>query len=409
MSDEQTELSFDVVVVGGGVIGCAIARQLAISKPTRSIALLEKEQTLAYHTSGRNSGVIHSGFNQTPGTLKAKFCVEGNSILRAFCGTKGVRFEKCGTLVVSQRSEDQRVIRELERRGRLNGVPGVGIIDRVELSRLEPNVAGAEALYSPTGSIVDSRGLVYAIAREAEEHSAEIITGAEVISLREAGGEVIVSTTKGELACKLLVNCAGLHADRIARMLDLSRRYKIIPLKGQYYRLRREKSGLIRSMVYPPPNLEFPFLGVHFTKRVNGDVILGPNATLVGGREGYSFGDYDPLEILEMVSFPGFLRASLNPKFVKLILGELYTSARRSRFMKLARALVPTVGKDDFTKDTAGIRAQLLSDRGELLDDFLIEWGEHSIHVLNAISPGMTCSIPFAGYVVQQAEDRGYL
>ncbi len=402
-------MRFDVVIVGGGVIGCAIAQQLAISRPTVRIALLEKEETLAYHTSGRNSGVIHSGFNQTPGTLKAKFCVEGNSALRAFSKGNGVRFEKCGTLVVSRTNDDRRVIRELERRGRLNGVPGVRIIDQSELSRLEPNVAGVEALYSPTGSVVDSRGLVYAIAREAEQRNAKIITGVEVISLREAGSDVIVSTTKGELACNLLVNCAGLHADRIARMLDLSRRHKVIPLKGQYYRLRREKSGLIRSMVYPPPNLEFPFLGVHFTKRVNGDVILGPNATLVGGREGYSVGDYDPLEVLEMLSFPGFLRASLNPKFVKLILGELYTSARRSRFIKLARELVPTVAKEDFTKDTAGIRAQLLSDRGELLDDFLIEWGENSIHVLNAISPGMTCSIPFAGYVVQQAEDRGYL
>jgi len=401
-------MRFDVLVVGGGVIGCAILRHIAISKRGAKVALLEKEKTLAYHTSGRNSGVIHSGFNQAPGTLKAKFCVEGSSRLRAFCKSRGVPFEVCGTLVASKSAEDGRVIRELERRGRLNGVPGVRIVDQRELSRLEPHVEGTEALYSPTGSIVDSRGLVHAIAREAEQRDAEIITGVEVTSIRESGREIEVSTTKGEISCGLLVNCAGLYADRIARMLGLSRRHRVIPLKGQYYRLKSEKRSLIHSMVYPPPNLEFPFLGVHFTKRVNGDVILGPNASLVGGREGYSVLDYDPSEILEMVTFPGFLRASFNPKFVRLLLGELYTSASKSRFVKLAKELVPVVRKEDFMKETAGIRAQLLSDRGELCEDFLVEWGERSIHVLNAVSPGMTCSLPFAEFVVRQAEERGY-
>ncbi len=209
--------------------------------------------------------------------------------------------------------------------------------------------------------------------------------------------------------CRLLINCAGLHADRIARMVGLSRRYSIVPFKGQYYRLRDKKKGLVRSMVYPPPDLEFPFLGVHFTKRVNGDILIGPNATLVGGREGYSITGYSVKDSLEMVSFPGFIRASINPRFAKLVLRELYTSASRRRFVELARELVPLVDEGDIVADTAGIRAQLLNDRGELVDDFVLEWGHSSIHVLNSVSPGMTCAMPFAEYVVGQAEERGYL
>jgi L-2-hydroxyglutarate oxidase len=402
-------LNFDVLIVGGGIIGCAVARQLVTSNSGLNVGLLEKERTLAFHTSGRNSGVIHSGFNQAPGTLKAKFCVDGNARLRAYCRAKGVEFEECGTLVVSRSDRERRVIQELERRGRTNGVPGLKIIDREELSRLEPNVAPGEALCSPTGCIVDSRGLVFAIAREVEERGAELIKGVRVVSLREEKGGVRVVTTAGEMDCKLLINCAGLHADRIARMLGLSRRYSIVPFRGQYYRLRDEKRGVIRSMVYPPPDLEFPFLGVHLTKRVNGDVLIGPNATLVGGREGYSITGYSVKDSFEMVSFPGFLKAALNPRFAKLVLRELYTSASRKRFVDLAKGLVPLIDEGDIVADTAGIRAQLLNDRGNLVDDFVLECGRSSIHVLNSVSPGMTCAMPFAEYVVRQAWDRGYL
>ena len=402
-------MNFDVLIVGGGVIGCAVARQLATSYPGLHVGLVEKERSLASHTSGRNSGVIHSGFNQAPGTLKARFCVAGNAGLRAYCRERGVGFEECGTLVISRNDNEGRVIGELERRGRINGVPGLRIIDREELSRLEPNVVSGEALYSPTGSIVDSRRLVFAIASEAEERGAKLMTEVRVGSLHEGESGVKVSTTAGEIDCKLLINCAGLHADRIARMVGLSRRYTIVPFRGQYYKLREEKKGLVRSMVYPPPDLEFPFLGVHFTKRVNGDVLIGPNATLVGGREGYSIAGYSAKDSLEMVSFPGFIRASLNPRFAKLVLRELYTSASKRRFVELARKLIPLVGEGDIVADTTGIRAQLLTDRGQLVDDFVLEWGRSSIHVLNSVSPGMTCAMPFAEYVVGQARDRGYL
>ena len=402
-------MNFDVLIVGGGIVGCAVARQLVTSNPGLHVGLVEKERSLACHTSGRNSGVIHSGFNQAPGTLKAKFCVDGNARLRAYCRSRGVKFEECGTLVLSRTEGERRVIRELERRGGLNGVPGLRIIDREELSRLEPNVVSAEALFSPTGSIVDSRGLVFSIAREAEERGAELIMGVKVVSLQVASPRVRVSTTAGDMECGILINCAGLHADRIAKMVGLSRRYSIVPFKGQYYRLRAERKGLIRSMVYPPPDLEFPFLGVHLTKRVNGDIILGPNATLVGGREGYSIARYSVGDSLAMASFPGFIRASLNPRFARLVLGELHASASKKRFVERARELVPLIDEGDLVLDTAGIRAQLLNYRGELVDDFVLEWGHSSIHVLNSVSPGMTCAMPFAEYVVGQAIDRGYL
>jgi len=408
-AERGCRLNFDVIIVGGGIIGCAVARQLIISNSGLRVGLVEKERSLACHTSGRNSGVIHSGFNQAPGTLKAKFCVEGNARLRAFCRARGVEFEECGTFVISRTDSEARVIRELERRGRINGVPGLRIIDREELLRHEPNVASAEALYSATGSIVDSRGLVFAIATEAEERGAKLLKGVRVVSLHEGKSGVKVTTTAGDMECGLLINCAGLHADRIAKMVGLSRRYSIVPFKGQYYRLRDERKGLIRSMVYPPPDLEFPFLGVHLTKRVNGDIILGPNATLVGGREGYSIARYSVGDSLAMASFPGFIRASLNPRFARLVLGELHASTSKKRFVERARELVPLIDEGDLVLDTAGIRAQLLNDRGELVDDFVLEWGHSSIHVLNSVSPGMTCAMPFAEYVVGQAIDRGYL
>jgi L-2-hydroxyglutarate oxidase LhgO len=403
------ERRFDIIIVGGGVIGCAMARHFSMSAPNRSIALLEKEDVLAAHTSGRNSGVIHAGFNQKPTSLKAKFCVEGNRRLRAYCSNRRVKFEQCGTVVVAKNDAELGILEELEGRGMMNGTPGLRIVDQTGLHEVEPNASGEWALLAPTGSIVDSSGLVKAMAIEASSHGAKILTGLKVVACAETSEGITVRTKTGVFSCNLLINCGGLYADKIASMVGLAKNYRIIPFKGQYYRLKENLQGIIKSMIYPAPNLEFPFLGVHLTKRVNGNVILGPNAVIAPGREAYSLSNANPKEIFDMVAFPGLLRGATNIKFLKLILRELQIAMSKRRFLDLARALVPAISGNNVVIDTAGIRAQLMNTRGELVEDFLIEWGKHSIHILNSVSPGMTCSMPFADYVFNEAETRGYL
>jgi L-2-hydroxyglutarate oxidase len=400
---------FDIIIVGGGVIGCAMARHFSKFAPKRSIAVLEKEDFLAAHTSGRNSGVIHAGFNQKPGTLKAGFCVEGNKRVRAYCTRRGVKIDQCGTVVVARNETEYGILRELEKRGTSNRVPGIRLADAAGLREIEPNASGECALFAPTGSIVDSVGLVKAMAMDASSQGTRILTGSKVMACAETAEGMTVKTKTDVFSCDLLLNCSGLYADKIAKMVGFAKNYCIIPFKGQYYRLKENMRGVIKSMIYPPPNLEFPFLGVHLTKRVNGDIILGPNAVLAPGREAYSLGNANPSEVLEMLAYPGFLRGATNTKFLKLVLEEFLIAASKKRFLDLARTLVPTIGENDVVVDTAGIRAQLMNTRGELIEDFLVEWGNHSIHVLNSVSPGMTCSMPFAEYVFNEAQSRGYL
>lgn len=401
---------FDIIVIGGGVIGTAVARELSRKVGgRRKIGLVEKESSLGYHTSGRNSGVLHSGFNQKPGSLKARFCVEGNRRLRSYCLEKGIPIQKCGTLVVATQESERAVLREIERRGEANGVPGMSIVDARGLSQFEPHARGVEALHSPTGSIVDSRGIVLSFARDAEEGGARVLLATEVLGIRRGGGRITLVTSAGNLTCGLLFNAAGLYADRIARQLGHARGYSIVPFRGQYFRLRGERAGLVRSMIYPAPNLEFPFLGVHFTRRVDGGVILGPNAVMSGGRESYTSSEFNIGEIVQAISFPGLLKAALNRRFRSMALDEMITAWSRGRFLRLANRLVPEVRAEDLAPDIAGIRAQLMTLRGELVDDFVVEWGEDSVHILNSVSPGMTSSMPFAEFVVRDAIGKGYL
>jgi L-2-hydroxyglutarate oxidase LhgO len=401
---------YDVLIIGGGVIGTAIARQFGITLGAGvKVAIVEKEASFAYHTSGRNSGVVHSGINQTPGSLKAKFCVEGNRKLRQYAKAKGIPLEECGTVVLAKDKNEQHVIRELYRRGRTNGVPGLEILDARALSVIEPHANAVEALHSPTGSITDSRWLVRSFAGDAKALGVSVFLGTRVREFKAENGGLTVETNNGEIGCRLLVNAGGLYADKIARKLGHSRRYSIVPFRGQYFKLTKEKRVLVRGMIYPSPNLEFPFLGVHFTKRTDGSVILGPNAVLAGGREAYTPSDFSVRETLQALTFPGLIRAAFNPVFIRMAASEFHTAWDVTRFISLAKQLVPEVESGDLLMDTSGIRAQLMSTKGKLVDDFVIEWGEDSVHILNSVSPGMTCSLPFADYVVAQAVERGYV
>lgn len=390
------------IVVGAGVMGSAVAREL-IQRKCGSVIVLEKEKKPAQHTSGRNSGVIHSGFNPKPGTLKAKFCIEGNKKLKEFCLSKNIAMLETGTLVVAQKENEFPVIEELLRRGKENGAPGICIIEKAELQKKEPNVEGLKALFSPSGGITSGKDVTNALVEEAQSLGAEFFFEQNVTQISPSTKRLTVTTSKETYKCEYLINCAGLYADEVAHLISVGMTYSIVPFRGEYFQIIPEKKDIINTMVYPVPNLQFPFLGVHWTKTITGDAIIGPNATLAMGKESYSFFDIHFKDAFNMVTQNKFWRMWKNPEFRKVAIDQAQVSLSKKRFVSEAKKLVPNVELSDFVTGKRGNRAQLINQEGKLVDDILIERGEKSIHVLNAVSPGFTCSIPFAAYVVDEA------
>lgn len=391
--------TWDFVIVGGGIVGCSIARQIKRSHPEKSIVLLEKEGKVGAHTSSRNSGVIHSGINQKPGSLKAKLVVRGSRLLKDFCRERGIPMKEVGTLVVARNDKESETLRELQRRGQANGAPDVQILTKDQLKRIEPYVGGKEALLSPYGGIVDSAKLVQGIAEDGVKNGVSLVLNSEVKKIVDKNNSLIIETPKSTYQAKFLVNCAGLYADKIAWMMDVGRDYTLVPLRGDYYRIRPERAYLVNSMIYPPPDLEMPFLGVHLTRRTDDSVIIGPNAMLALGREKYRDASINWLEVLRMLTDIRFVRLISDLGFLKIALHELKLSMSRKAFLKAAQELVPSLVEDDLIQDQSGIRAQLLDRKGHMVDDFLFDKTDKSFHVLNAVSPGMTCAFAFAEYV----------
>lgn len=388
MSDGK---KYEFVIIGAGIIGSSIARELAM-RGMGPVAVCEKEHELGIHASGRNSGVLHSGINQKPGSLKARMCVEGNRRARAFCKEHGVRLEECGTLVVSRSRREEETLGLLIEMGREAGVEGLRIMDREELAEREPAVTGEKALISPNGSIVDSGALVRAVARDAKAKGAEYFLGAEVTGI--SGGTVI--TRKGDFRAAHVINCAGLYTDRIARMAGAGRGYRIIPFRGEYMELH---NCVVNSMVYQVPDLRYPFLGVHLTKTVAGEVLAGPTAMLALGRESYDK-QIRPAETLGMLASVNFWRLVSSAEFLRLVAHNGRISFFDRAFLAEIRTLAPQVRMEDIKPYRSGIRAQMVDSRGRMVDDMLVEFREGSTHILNAVSPGMTAALAFAGYVV---------
>lgn len=395
--------SYDVVIVGAGVIGCAIARSLS-SKYRGNFAIIEKERSVGEHASSRNSGVIHSGFYYKPGSLKARFSVEGNRRLRDYCPSANVPLKTVGTLVIALNHEDHNILEELHRRGRDNGVHGLTIIGRDDLRRLEPHVAGYEALYSPTGAIINSRSLVTSLADDSLRNGVDLLLGIELESINERERTIAISTNRGEIRTHNLINCAGLNADRVAKEMGVGSGYAIIPFRGEYQELIANKSHLLNSMVYPTPDLERPFLGIHLTKTINGRVIAGPNAVLAPGREAYRNRDINLKDMMQMLLFSGFSKMVMNNS--RIGLEELHASISKSEFVRKVRQLLPIIANHDLIRSKSGIRAQLVDRFGNFVDDLVVESTDRSIHILNAVSPGMTCSLPFADYVVNMIDEK---
>ncbi len=397
---------FDIGIIGAGIVGCALAKYISeITK--KSVVVFDKERAIASHASSRNSGVLHSGFNQKPGTLKAKFCVEGNRILRDYCIKRGLDIMVSGTMVVARNDKETKVLEVLKSRGDENGVPGLRILSSDEMREKEPNAVGVAALYSPTGAIVNSLQLANSFAEDARRRGVLFALGEKVLSLSESD-RIRISTATKTYTCNCIINCAGLHADKIASYLNCGKYYRIVPFRGIYYKVRDEKRDYVRSMVYPAPNLSFPFLGIHLTRTVKGSLIAGPNASIAMGREAYRVWHVQ-FNAAYSFLFPGILRAIFRKEFIKLLMEEEITSISRKRFHSRVSSLVRGIDIQDLIPWSSGIRAQLIDTRGNMVDDFIVEFSGRSVHILNTVSPGLTSSLPFARYVVDRAMEEGII
>jgi (S)-2-hydroxyglutarate dehydrogenase len=407
-----SETSFDVAVVGGGIVGMATA--MALSGRGFAVAVLEAEATLAAHQSGHNSGVVHSGLYYRPGSRKARLCVEGAAELYRFCEEEGIACRQTGKLVLATRAEELPALDELARRGAANGLAGVARLGPEEIREREPHAAGLAALHVPQTGVADFPGVVRACARRVEAAGGKVLTGARVEGIARSpgaggrGSRTVVETRRGTFDCALLVNCAGLQADRVARLAGLEPALRIIPFRGEYWELVPERRDLVRALLYPVPDPRFPFLGVHFTRRVDDRVEAGPNAVLALKREGYRWSDVALRDLAETAAWPGFWRF-LGREW-RTAVDEVWRSTVKRAFVAGLQRLVPEVRGADLVRGGSGVRAQALDRAGRLVDDFSIERGEGSLHVLNAPSPAATACLAIGGEIAGMAVeslDRG--
>lgn len=392
---------YDVAVIGGGIVGVATAMAL-VSKPDRSVVVLEAESRLAAHQTGNNSGVIHSGLYYKPGSLKARNCTEGREAMYRFCAEQGIACERCGKVVVATSPEELPALDRLEERGRANGLEGIQRLTPEAIREREPHVTGLAGLWVPTTGIVDYTEVTEAFARVVREGGGEIRTLARVTAVRREAGGLVLETAQGVVRTRHLVNCAGLQSDRVARLCGVEPGVRIVPFRGEYYELAPEKQGLIRNLVYPVPDPQFPFLGVHFTRMIRGGVEAGPNAVLAFKREGYKKTSFSLRDTFETFTYPGALR--LFAKHWRMGLGEFYRSFSKRAFVRALQKLLPEIGINDLEPGGAGVRAQAVGPDGAPIDDFQIVEAERMVHVLNAPSPAATASISIGRILAGLAE-----
>jgi len=392
-------ISVDVAIVGGGIVGLAVADAITARWPEKTVAVLEKEHELGAHQTGRNSGVIHSGIYYKPGSVKARLCTAGNASMFRFAEVNGIPHERCGKLIVATDTEALGRLGDLERRAAANGIEAHRI-DAAQVREHEPNVVGLGGLWIPSTGIIDYRIVLEVLARRLRESGSEVLLDAEVTGFALENGEHRLSTKAGDVVAAFLVGCAGLQSDRVARQAGAELSDRIVPFRGEYFELVPERRSLIKGLVYPVPDPNFPFLGVHFTRMIDGSVHAGPNAVVALAREGYRKRDVNLHDIVDIVGFPGFWR--LARRHGRAGMGELARSLSKRRFVKSLQELVPTVTANDLEPSDAGVRAQLLERSGALVDDFKIVRAERSLHVCNAPSPAATSSLEIGRLVADE-------
>jgi L-2-hydroxyglutarate oxidase len=387
--------------VGGGVVGLATARELALARGWH-VTVLEKEPGWAAHQTGHNSGVIHAGLYYRPGSLKARMAVDGNASMTAYAQAAGVPVQVCGKLVVATDQAELPRLRKLAENAEANGVPAE-LIDPARAREYEPEVACVAALRVESTGIVDFGAICRSFAAELTEHGADLRTSSRAIGIRATADGVTVQTEAGHVHADALVNCAGLHSDRVARMAGLRPSARIVPFRGEYYELAPHRRDLVRGLIYPVPDPRFPFLGVHLTRMIDGSVHAGPNAVLALRREGYRRRDFSAADVAETLGYPGIWR--LGGKYWRAGLDEVLRSFSRERFARSLARLVPAITAADLVPAGAGVRAQALTRDGALVDDFVIEWAPRQVHVLNAPSPAATGSLEIARHVADLLAD----
>ena len=393
----------DILVVGAGIVGLATASELSQLRPGVRIVVVDKEDRLAAHQTGRNSGVLHSGLYYKPGSMKARTATAGRDRMVAFCRAHGIAHEVCGKVVVASSDDDLGRLADLERRGIANGLR-VSRIDPARLRELEPHVAAVAALHVPETGIVDFRAVCNALATGFVAAGGEVWLRTPVSGITETPSGVRVETAAGDIEAALLVNCAGLHSDRVARLHGADDGTRIVPFRGEYYELREGRTHLVNNLVYPVPDPAFPFLGVHFTRMVRGGVHAGPNAVLAFAREGYRWWDVDGRDVGEVVQNPAFWR--LAGRHWRTGLREIHRSLSKRAFVTALQRLVPEIEEDDLVASPAGVRAQALASDGALVDDFAIRQSPRVIDVVNAPSPGATASLEIGSTIAALAVDR---
>jgi L-2-hydroxyglutarate oxidase len=393
---------FDVVVVGGGLVGLATARALTDRFEGISLAVLEKEDGVAKHQSSHNSGVVHSGLYYRPGSLKAGLCVEGRRVLYDLCEAEGIACEQSGKLVIATDPSEIPALEELQRRGTANGLRGLRRVGPEEIEDFEPEAVGVAALHVPEAGVVDYPALAEHQARALADSGASVITAAEVTAISHTGNGVSVVAGDRSFSARVLVNCAGLQSDLVASLAGVEPAVRIVPFRGEYYKLTQEAESLVRTLIYPVPDPRFPFLGVHFTRRIDGSVEVGPNAVLALGREHYRGAKADWTELRSILAYPGFRRLAW--RHWRSGTAEMLNSRSTRLYARLARKLVPALRREHLVPGGVGVRAQAVDRSGSLVDDFVIERAGNTVHVLNAPSPGATASIAIGTHIAREVE-----
>jgi len=391
---------YEIAIVGGGIVGLGTALALTERYPACSVVIVEKEPELASHQTGHNSGVIHAGIYYKPGSYKAKLCVSGVRLLTEFCEANGVLYERCGKVIVATSEDQLSRLQDLFERGTANGIPGLELIGPERVRELEPHAKAVRAILSPNTAIVDYKQVAKAMAARIAERGGRIVSSTRVHAIRRSDGFLYLETGRDTICTRNLINCAGLYSDEVARLMGMRPDVQIIPFRGEYYTLRPE-CRLVRGLVYPVPNPEFPFLGVHFTKRIQGEYEAGPNAVLAFAREGYRFTQARWRDIFQMFTFTGFW--AMAAKYWQMEVYEIYRSLSRAAFLRALQELVPELADKDLAPGGSGVRAQAVTRNGSLVDDFQILEAPNAIHVLNAPSPAATASIAIGRHIANLA------